>query len=340
MPLRAARLHGAHVVDAAFSLMADTISTLLRRSCRNDNQTLATTRTLDPDIKRQLDAVMIKTAKLDHYFWTGWTLPGTWNTTSVKDLAGDYARAHGGTTVGDAIKNIKMPFYDPCDKAATDLWEYASEEFARHAEGDVYLIHGGDARAKGVWTDFEFPRLKQNNEVSRILRINMHAGGKTDKEIQIWPDCAELVDKKPTCPAGAKLHHGSTMNKPRITAKTTLRKDGRVVVAKGTASRMSRGCNKARSRPRTRNGAAQSSAGSAIQIASNPPVAAPAVVRMVQKCCQSRCQGGVSLAAEGHSVCPLQTEKSRGGSSRMNTVLYSCAPNRCRAALAKRRNHL
>ena len=339
MSLRTARWHGVHAVDTTFSLMADAIPTVLRLSLQNDHQTLAPARTLDPDIKRQLDAVMIKTAKLDHYFWTGWTLPGCWNTTSVKDLAGDYARAHGGTTVGDAIKNIKMPFYDPCDKAATDLWEYASEEFARHAEGDVFLIHGGDARAKGVWTDFEFPRLKQNKAVSRIFRINMHAGGKTDKEIQIWPDCAELVEKKPTCPAGAKLHHGSA-NKPSTNAKTTLKKDGRVVVAKGTASRMSRGCNEAPIRPRSRNGAAQSSVGSAIQVTSNPPVAAPAMVRMVQRCFQSRCHGGVSLAAEGHSVRPLRTEKFRGGSSRINTVLCSCAPNRGCTALANQKKHI
>ena len=216
---------------------------IMRRYRRNDNETLAA-RTVIPDIKLQLDAVMVKTAKLKHYFWTGWTLPGSHNTTSVMDPAEVYAKAHGGITLEAAIKAIAMPKYEQRDKDSTDTWDYASEEFAKRATGDVYLIHGDDARTKGVWTDFEFPRLKERDEVSRVLRINMHTGGKTDKEIQIWPDCAELLDKKPACPASAKFYHGSA-NKPRITAKTTLAKDGRAVVTKGNAPRMSRGCNEA-----------------------------------------------------------------------------------------------
>jgi len=215
--------------------MADAIPTVLRLSLQNDHQTLAAARVVDPDIKRQLDAAMVKTAKLEHYFWTGWTLPGTWNTTSIKELAGDYARAHGGATVGDAVTHIRMPRYDPRDKVSTDAWEYASEAFARHAEGDVYLIHGDDARTKGVWTNLEFPRLKERDKVKRVFRIDMHENGRADEPYQIWPDCAELA----ACPTSANFYHGSA-NMPRLTAKTTA---GRAVVTKGNALRILRGCS-------------------------------------------------------------------------------------------------
>ena len=92
---------------------------IMRRYRRNDNETLAA-RTVIPDIKLQLDAVMVKTAKLKHYFWTGWTLPGSHNTTSVMDPAEVYAKAHGGITLEAAIKAIAMPKYEQRDKDSTD----------------------------------------------------------------------------------------------------------------------------------------------------------------------------------------------------------------------------
>lgn len=198
---------------------------------------------MDPDIKRQLDAVMGQTASLKHFFWTGRMLPATQDSDSVMDPAGRMAKSMGGTTLEETIKNVPMPTFAQRDPDSIATWEYASEQFASYAKGDAYLVHGDTTRPDNVWVTFEFPRLKKGGKVKRIFRIDMHTGGKTDPMYQIWPECIDLEDKTPSCPAGAKLYHGSA-SKPQITAKTTVAKDGRAVVAAtGNAAGITRECN-------------------------------------------------------------------------------------------------
>jgi hypothetical protein len=65
-----------------------------------------------------------------------------------------------------------MPEFSQRDQASTDIWTYASQQFARRASGNAWVIRGAQTRANNVWDTEEFPALQQNPNIRCIFQIN------------------------------------------------------------------------------------------------------------------------------------------------------------------------
>lgn len=89
-------------------------------------------------------------------------------------LAADIAAERGGTTLERQLSEggIAMPEYDRNDKGAADAWRQASQEYAARASGDVRVITGSRMTSDGIFASVEYPTLKENERVSRILSVD------------------------------------------------------------------------------------------------------------------------------------------------------------------------
>ncbi|EJD43995.1 hypothetical protein AURDEDRAFT_167046 [Auricularia subglabra TFB-10046 SS5] len=189
-----------------------------------------------PGLKEAIDTAIAKTAGRSHFFWSGRVLPALTNDDSVMPRAIAMAKQRGGTTLELTIEAVAMPEFGGGDPDREEIWQYASDEYANSARGDVYIVKGETLRPGNVWEVYEFPRLKKSHTVKRILQILTRKAG-PEQPKQIWPetkgcDGVFLLNKQVTCPAGAKLYH-STAQKPVVTAKTTAANDAVIKVAAG-----------------------------------------------------------------------------------------------------------
>ena len=65
---------------------------------------------------------------------------------------------------------------------AQEKWKFTSMEYAKQASGKVRVVLGENVRADSVWLTYELPALKQNTNVSQIIKIDP----KTLEEIIIY----------------------------------------------------------------------------------------------------------------------------------------------------------
>ncbi|EJD47038.1 hypothetical protein AURDEDRAFT_184229 [Auricularia subglabra TFB-10046 SS5] len=189
-----------------------------------------------PGMKEAIDAAVARTAGKTHYFWSGRVLPATSHEDGVMDRAMDIAKSKGGTTLELTLDGVNMPVPRGPDPDGKTIWQYASDEYAAASRGDVYFVKGESLRSGNVWEVYEYPRLKKSRTVKRIYQL-LARRAKTEPPVQIWPevkgcDGVFLLDRTVTCPAGAKLYHGSA-KKPVVTAKTTVANDATIKVAAG-----------------------------------------------------------------------------------------------------------
>ena len=110
----------------------------------------------------------LKTPKDTAFFWSG-------NTDGVggKEKAIQIAKSKGGTTLEKLTsdREIVMPNWEE-GTLAQEKWKFTSAEYARQASGKVYVVLGESVRADSVWLTYELPTLKQNPNVSQIIRID------------------------------------------------------------------------------------------------------------------------------------------------------------------------
>ncbi|EJD43984.1 hypothetical protein AURDEDRAFT_167037 [Auricularia subglabra TFB-10046 SS5] len=204
-----------------------------------------------PGLKATIDAAVAKTAPKPHFFWSGRIAPlgalaARAHADSVMPRAMALAKQRGGTTLELTIDSLPLPDYKGGDPDREEIWQYASDEYANAARGEVFFVKGESLRPGNVWEVYEYPRLKKNPAVKRIMQITVRRSGPEEPK-QIYPqtkgcDGVFLIDKSVTCPAGAKLYYGSAQ-KPVVTAKTTAAKDGVIKIAPGgNAPGITRAC--------------------------------------------------------------------------------------------------
>lgn len=186
-----------------------------------------------PGLRQDIDAANARTAAIPHYFWTGRIGP---NDLSVMDRAMQIATKRGGTTLEGTMAKVALPTFAGNDPDAEEMWQYASENYAAAARGDVYVIKGENLRRGNVWDTYEYPQLKKTPAVKRIFMIKAHLLNE-EKPVQIFPetkgcDGVFFIDRTISCPAGAKLYHGA-VKKPMVTAKTNPAVDAVAKVAAG-----------------------------------------------------------------------------------------------------------
>lgn len=59
--------------------------------------------------------------------------------------------------------------------STTETWRAVSSAIAENAQGHVFA-YVGDVRPGSVWNKYEFPRLIENEAVTRITVIDAHTG--------------------------------------------------------------------------------------------------------------------------------------------------------------------
>lgn len=119
----------------------------------------------------------------DSVFWSGRTpllVDGETEEVGSGPLAAGLAEEHGAVTLELylAEHRIPMPAWDGSD-AVAEAWSAVSEEFAESASGDVYVVLGTELRPGNTWETTEFPELRANPAVSRVIRIDPSTGAMT-----------------------------------------------------------------------------------------------------------------------------------------------------------------
>ncbi|MEV0388217.1 hypothetical protein [Nonomuraea sp. NPDC050643] len=123
------------------------------------------------------------------FFWSGRTetKPGEY-LSAGPEKAADIARSLGGTTLESLMDSRGIPQakwdpvaagWDPDEKAwdilknhVEDAWTKVSLDYARNASGEVRVVLGASLRPGNVWESTEFPALKSNPNVTKIIRID------------------------------------------------------------------------------------------------------------------------------------------------------------------------
>jgi len=119
-----------------------------------------------------VDAVVarldVSTGGKPEYLWSG-----------NKVAAGDYARAHGGTTLeqtpgGKVIDdwtdlNTKMPW----DKGGEQLWGQTSAKYTRGLSGEIEALQTPSKAGGGyVFKNYELPEIEAGKAAGRITRFD------------------------------------------------------------------------------------------------------------------------------------------------------------------------
>ncbi len=102
-------------------------------------------------------------------FWTGRV-----NEQSVEQRAADFATGTNGTTLELALlrAEIVMPVFADRTPEAVATWELASRLFAEQASGTAFVVMGPELRDGNVFETQEFPALKDNPEIERVIRVD------------------------------------------------------------------------------------------------------------------------------------------------------------------------
>lgn len=119
------------------------------------------------------------TAPNTAYYWSG-MYPRKGD-----QVAGEIAGGRGGTTLEMLIdsRGIQMPEWDADNPASVQTWTRVSEAYASGASGEVRAVLGDNLRDNAVWWS-ELERLKENDAITRIIRVHPDTLAETD----IWPE--------------------------------------------------------------------------------------------------------------------------------------------------------
>lgn len=119
---------------------------------------------------------VLRTRPNQAVFWTG-----TVNGESVQGRAEVYATRTDRVTLEMALRRggIHMPGWNQRDAASVRTWELASRIFAQEATGVVHLVQGDQVRRGNVWENIEFPAVRANHLVPRVVRRMASTGRET-----------------------------------------------------------------------------------------------------------------------------------------------------------------
>jgi hypothetical protein len=97
------------------------------------------------------------------YFWSGMGIDGA-------NKALEIAKAKGGKTLERVLvdNNILMPDWND----NPNVWETASEAYAKQASGVVRAVIGKYVSSNSIWITKELPALKANKSITKIIQIN------------------------------------------------------------------------------------------------------------------------------------------------------------------------
>jgi hypothetical protein len=111
-------------------------------------------------------------------FWSGRDSKGG----EILHFAVDFAKKKGGSTLDMIIRKEGLVVAAGGTKEGSAFWDKASGVFAKNAKGVVYVVMGDQMRQGNVWERVEFPTLKANKAVTKVVKVTS-AG----KEEPIWP---------------------------------------------------------------------------------------------------------------------------------------------------------
>jgi hypothetical protein len=102
-------------------------------------------------------------------FWTGRV-----NGKSVEQRAADFAIENNGLTLELALleADIVMPPFADRSSEAERVWKLASNLFAEQASGTAFVVMGPELRPNNVFETIEFPALKNNPEIDRVIKVD------------------------------------------------------------------------------------------------------------------------------------------------------------------------
>ena len=108
---------------------------------------------------------LLRTEKNTAFFWSGKT-----NGIGGETKALEIAKSRGGTTLEGLLadKGVKMPNFSENPK----IWEEVSAEYSNQVSGTIRAVIGKELREGNVWENIELPRLKANNNVTEIIKID------------------------------------------------------------------------------------------------------------------------------------------------------------------------
>ena len=107
------------------------------------------------------------------FFWSGRT-----DNVGGAEVAGRFAEDANGTTLEQLMerRGVKMPEWDADNPDVVRTWGDASAAYAQEASGEVRAVVGEDLRPGNVWETRELDSLKNNPEVTRIVRVDPKTG--------------------------------------------------------------------------------------------------------------------------------------------------------------------
>jgi hypothetical protein len=129
-----------------------------------------------PEGMPNLDDIDFTTAPDSALFWSGRT-----NGAGGVDLAYGLSGARGMASLERFLHEhgVHMPKYDIANPASVDAWKAVSVRLAEAAQGDVHVLLGTRVNPKGVFYADEFPALRANPKVDRVIAVDPETGALT-----------------------------------------------------------------------------------------------------------------------------------------------------------------
>ena len=109
----------------------------------------------------------LATKKNEAHFWSGMGEDGV-------NTAQKIANKNGGVTLEMTLKKqgIRLPKWDSNNLDSLKIWNEASATYANQVSGEVRAILGSNISPRSVWSTIEFPALKGNLSVTKIISID------------------------------------------------------------------------------------------------------------------------------------------------------------------------
>ena len=126
--------------------------------------------------KSKINKALLGTKKNEAVFWSG--IRG-------RDKAAEkWAKKNGGKTLEMKLREsgTKLPVYNKNNRSSVKAWDNASRSFAKGAKGNVRVLHNKSVGTSSVWRRIEYPALKNNPNVNRIIAVNP----KSKTETILW----------------------------------------------------------------------------------------------------------------------------------------------------------
>jgi hypothetical protein len=101
----------------------------------------------------------------------------------ILHFAVDFAKKKGGSTLDMIIRKEDLVVAASGTSEGNAFWDKASGVFAKNAKGVVYVVMGDQIRPGNVWERVEFPALKVNKAVTKVVKVTSDG-----KEVPIWPE--------------------------------------------------------------------------------------------------------------------------------------------------------